>query len=168
MISYRAQGSDATSPPWKQLELLAVKVFESQRDETAINVQFVLGAPFIVRGFDTLSFKVEADGSVGLFLGEVKDYASEVPTEKFSAFGVNRASTLELNISQAIEKVREAGSGGAISQDVADMIIDQLDTRAFSIRLIGNPNTVFSNEAISEIEAATGAEVTEIIRINVT
>ncbi len=146
---------------------MTAKLFETAQGETTIDAQFTQGVPFIVRGFDVFSFSVSKTGEVQLYLTEVKDYASLVPTSKFSAFGVNRASTLELNIQKAKDAVQEQIDNGKISQKVGNEVLSQLDNAGYQIRLVGNSKTVFTKESIAAIEAATGAKVTEVIKVKV-
>ena len=146
---------------------MTAKLFETAQGETTIDAQFTQAVPFIVRGFDVFSFSVSKTGEVQLYLTEVKDYASLVPTSKFSAFGVNRASTLRLNIQKAVEAVQKEISNGKIPRNVGEEIISQLDNAGYQIRLVGNSKTVFTKDAIQAIEAATGAKVTEVIKVEV-
>jgi hypothetical protein len=117
--------------------------------EVAINTQVRQGA--VVQGFDSVS-AVQTPRGIQVFVNEVRNSALLQSPIKFSALGLNRRSTFDLNLARAIDAVQ----GQVANPGLAATIEDALLNGQFTIRIIGRPGIRITPRTESLIQRATG------------
>jgi RHS repeat-associated protein len=94
----------------------------------------------------------------GTYLDEVKFFKGRIPTEGITSLGLNRQSTLALNLQRAV-------TGARAAEGIPMETIAAIQSKDFTVRLIGGPRTVFDQSAVRSGLRSLGIERVEFHRI---
>jgi len=140
-------------------ELGEINALALQRSlgETIVRTQFPQGAA--LRGFESVS-AVETAQGLRVFVNEVKASPGNIVSGRFSALGLNRPQTFFKNLEFAQAQV----AAQVTTRALRDPILQALQERSFTIRIIGPPGIRITPQTQVRINQVTGAPV-EILDI---